>query len=335
MTTPLIRSIRKSVAGASLAAAVLIAPFAAQADDTLTIGTVVWAGYGPFYVADELDLYEQFGLDVELQFFNDPALIPSAMASRAVDGGMLTYDQVVGSVAKGLSHKVVMPIDFSDGGDAIVADKSISSVADFKGKQVGYNPLSPSDFLLAYALQVNGMSEKDIRPINMTPEAIPSAMASGNLPVGVTYEPNVSQIVGMGNGERFHVVYSSKEAPGLITDVLAFDEKVIADREKAITAMIKGYQAGLDYMEANPEESAIIIGKVLGVSGPEATEQMDGVYNIPLDEMAQIFEPSDSTMSFYGSGAVIADILVKNQQIPAAPDFGDTFDASFVDALNE
>jgi NitT/TauT family transport system substrate-binding protein len=335
MTAPLIRSIRKSVAGASLAAAALIAPFAAQAEDTLTIGTVVWAGYGPFYVADELDLYEQFGLDVELQFFNDPALIPSAMASRAVDGGMLTYDQVVGSVAKGLSHKVVMPIDFSDGGDAIVADKSITSVADFKGKQVGYNPLSPSDFLLAYALQVNGMTEKDIRPINMTPEAIPSAMASGNLPVGVTYEPNVSQIVGMGEGERFHVVYSSKEAPGLITDVLAFDEKVIADRAKAITAMIKGYQAGLDYMEANPEESAIIIGKVLGVSGPEATEQMDGVYNIPLDEMAPIFEPSDSTMSFYGSGAVIADILVKNQQIPAAPDFGDTFDASFVDALNE
>lgn len=334
MTAPLIRSIRKTLVGASLAAA-LIVPFAAQAADKLTIGTVVWAGYGPFYVADELDLYEQFGLDVDLQFFNDPALIPSAMASRAVDGGMLTYDQVVGSVAKGLKHKVVMPIDFSDGGDAIVAAKSITSVADFKGKQVGYNPLSPSDFLLAYALQINGMTEKDILPINMTPEAIPSAMASGNLPIGVTYEPNVSQIVGMGEGERFHVVYSSKEAPGLITDVLVFDEKVIDDREKAITAMIKGYQAGLDYMAANPEESASIIGKVLGVSGAEAMEQMEGVYNIPLEEMAQIFEPSDSTMSFYGSGAVIAEILVKNQQIPAAPDFGDTFDASFVEALNE
>lgn len=335
MTVPLIRSIRKSLAGASLAAAALIAPFAAQAADKLTIGTVVWAGYGPFYVADELDLYEQFGLDVELQFFNDPALIPSAMASRAVDGGMLTYDQVVGSVAKGLNHKVVMPIDFSDGGDAIVAEKSITSIADFKGKQVGYNPLSPSDFLLAYALQVNGMTEQDIRPVNMTPEAIPSAMASGNLPVGVTYEPNVSQIVGMGEGERFHVVYSSKEAPGLITDVLVFDEKVIAEREEAISAMIKGYQAGLDYMQANPEESATIIGKVLGVSGAEAIEQMEGVYNIPLLEMAQIFEPSDSTMSFYGSGAVIAELLVNNQQIPAAPDFGDTFDASFVETLTE
>lgn len=335
MTAPLFRSIRKTLAGATLAAAALMSPLAAQADESLTIGTVVWAGYGPFYVADKLDLYDQFGLDVKLQFFNDPALIPSAMASRAVDGGMLTYDQVVGSVAKGLKHRVVMPIDFSDGGDAIVADKSITSIADFRGKQVGYNPLSPSDFLLAYALQTHDMSEADIRPVNMTPEAIPSAMASGNLPVGVTYEPNVSQIVGMGQGERFHVVYSSKEAPGLITDVLVFDERVIADRSKAISAMIQGYQAGLEYMAANPEESATIIGEVLGVSGEEAIEQMAGVYNIPLSEMATNFEESESTMSFFGSGAVIADILIKNQQIPAAPDFADTFDASFVEALTQ
>lgn len=51
--------------------------------------------------------------------------------------------------------------------------------------------------------------------------------------------------------------------------------------------------------------------------------------------MAQSFAKSDETTSFYGSGAVIADILVKNQQIGAAPDFANTFDASFVEALNE
>ena len=51
---------------------------------------------------------------------------------------MLTYDQVVGSVAKGLSEKVVMPIDFSAGADAIVASGDIKSVADFKGKKGNY-----------------------------------------------------------------------------------------------------------------------------------------------------------------------------------------------------
>jgi NitT/TauT family transport system substrate-binding protein len=213
-----------------------------------------------------------------------------------------------------------------------VADKAITSVADFKGKKVGFNPLSPSDFLLAYALKVNGLTDKDIKPINMTPEGIPGAMASGSLPVGVTYEPNVSQILGM-PGDKFHVVYSSKDAPGLITDVLVFDEKMIAKKPAAIKAMMQGYLDGLAYMQSHPDEAAKIIGKVLGVSAEEAKEQMSGVYNIPLAEMSNNFVESDKTSSFFGSGAVIATLLKDNGQIPAIPDFATTFDAQFVEAL--
>ena len=29
---------------------------------TIKIGTVVWIGYGPFYVADALDLYKKYGV---------------------------------------------------------------------------------------------------------------------------------------------------------------------------------------------------------------------------------------------------------------------------------
>jgi NitT/TauT family transport system substrate-binding protein len=333
MSVPVFRSLRKTLIGATLAATALLAPFASQAAESLKIGTVVWAGYGPFYVADKKGLFKPHGLDVELQFFNDPALIPTAMASRALDGGMLTYDQVVASAAKGLKHRVVMPIDFSNGGDAIVADASIDSVTDFKGKQVGYNPLSPSDFLLAYALQQNGMSEKDIVPVNMTPEAIPGAMASGSLPVGVTYEPNVSQILGVGDGSKFKVVFSSKDAPGLITDVLVFDEAVIARKPAAIKALIQGYLDGLAYMQQNPDESAEIIGQVLGVSADEAKEQMAGAHNLTLDEMPTSFAPSEETNSFHGSGTIIAKLLRDNGQIPQIPDFTQTYDAQFVEAL--
>jgi NitT/TauT family transport system substrate-binding protein len=325
--------LRKTLAGLCLAAATLL-PVAASAAESLKIGTVVWAGYAPFYVADALDLYKKHGLKVQLQFFNDPAMIPSAMAGSALDGGMLTYDQVINSAAKGLTQKVVMPIDFSNGGDSIVAEKAISSVADFKGKKVGFNPLSPSDFLLAYALKSNGMTDKDIQPVNMTPEGIPGAMASGSLPVGVTYEPNVSQILGM-PGDKFHVVYSSKDAPGLITDVLVFDEKMIAKKPAAINAMILGYLDGLAYMQSHPDEAAKIIGKVLGVDAEEAKAQMSGVYNIPLNEMETNFTKAEATTSFYGSGAVIAQLLKDNGQIPAIPDFAKTYDDQFVKALTE
>lgn len=325
----------KSLIGATVTAALLFTPLVSQAVEKLKLGTVVWVGYAPFYVADKLDLYKAHGLHVDLQFFNDPALIPTALASKAVDGGMLTYDQVINSAAKGLKHKVVMPIDFSNGGDAIVADASIGSITALKGKSVGFNPLSPSDFLLAYALQKNGLSEKDIKPINMTPEAIPGAMASGSLPVGVTYEPNVSQILSMGGASKFKVIFSSKDAPGLITDVLVFDKAVIDKRAVAINALMLGYLDGLDYMKTHPDEAAQIIGKVLGVSAEEAKSQMGGVYNIPKAEMAKSFTPTAETSSLSGSGAIIAKLLKDNGQITAIPTFSDTYDAHFVKAMTE
>ena len=305
------------------------------ATTNMKIGTVVWIGYGPFYVAEALDLFKKYNLKVSLQVFSDPALIPSAIASGAVDGGMLTYDQVIGQVAEGRAQKVVMPIDYSNGGDAIVADKGITKIADFKGKKIGFNPLSPSDFLLSYALKTAGLSDKDISPISMTPEMVPAAMASGQMPIGVTYEPSLSQVLSQDGGKKFKVVFSSKNAPGLIADVLVFDEKVIKAKPTEISGVIKAYLDGMAYMKAKPDEAHKIIGKFMGVSAKEVKEQLSGVYNIPLTEMPKAFAKSTETTSYYGSGDVIGKLLLAKGQIKAVPPTAATFDAQFVNALTK
>ncbi len=321
--------LRKIVVGAVLAISTTMS-FAAT---PLKVGTVVWIGYGPFYVAEKLDLYKKYGLSVKLQVFSDPALIPAALASNSLQGAMLTYDQVIGQVAKGMMQKVVMPIDYSNGGDAIVATTAITKISEFKGKKVGFNPLSPSDFLLSYAMKINGLTDKDITPVSMTPEAVPAAMASGQMPVGVTYEPSLSQVISQGGGKKFHVVFSSKEAPGLIADVLVFDEKYIKAHPKDIEGIMKAYLDGLAYMKSNPDEAAKIIGKFMGVSAKEAKEQMSGVYNIPLNEMPKAFIKAKETTSYYASGEIIAGILKAKAQIDKIPATEATMDAQFVKAL--
>lgn len=331
-------SISPSLKKICLASMMLVAagasPITAQAATTsMKIGTVVWIGYGPFFVADAKDLYKKHDLKVTLQMFADPALIPTAMASRSIDGGMLTYDQVIGSAAKGLAHKVVMPIDYSNGGDAIVATNAITKVSDFKGKKVGFNPLSPSDFLLSYALKKNGLTDKDYEAVPMTPEAVPAAMVSGGIPIGVTYEPSLSQILSMGGGKKFHVVFSSKDAPGLIADVLVFDQKYIQAHPKEIKGLIESYVEGLAYMKAHPDESAKIIGKAMGVTGKEVMAQMGGVYNIPLAEMPKAFVKSAETTSYYASGEVISNILKSKGQIKTIPATETTIDSQFVKSL--
>ena len=62
-------------------------------------------------------------------------------------------------------------------------------------------------------------------------------------------------------------------------------------------------------------------------------KQAEGVYNIPVSEMAGFFKPHDDPKSLFTSGKLIADVLVNRKQIKAAPKIEDTFDARIVTAL--
>ena len=83
------------------------------------------------------------------------------------------------------------------------------------------------------------------------------------------------------------MVYSSKDAPGLITDVMVFKTEYIKANPDVIKALIQGYLDGLDYMKKNPDKAAEIIGKFMGVTGAEVKEQLSGVYNPTLRRNGQ------------------------------------------------
>ncbi len=300
---------------------------------TLKIATTPWIGYGAIYVANSLDYFKKYNLKVTYQNFTDMSLMPPALISGNFDGATLTYDMVVGQVAQGHAMKVVLPMGYSYGGDAIVATTNITKVTDFKGKKVGVNPLTVSDFLLAYALKKNGMSDKDITAINITQDAVPAAMLSGHPSIGVTWEPYISQLLKQDGGKKYHVVFSSKDAPGLMEDVLVFDEKTIKNRPADISAFVHAYADGLTYMKSHPEESAKIIAKALEISVKDVKDQLPGIYTLPLNEMPKSFVKSKETTSFYGSSAVIGEILVDKKQIKVAPPAEATFDTQFIYAI--
>ena len=330
----MIRSWYRTAKNIALSATLIcLATLPAHAADPVKIGVNIWIGTAPFYVADALDLYKKYNTSVKLRFFNDLALVPPAMASGGLDGGVLTYDMVVANVARNMKQRVVMPVDYSNGGDAILASKEITKITDFKGKKVAFNPLSPSDFLLSYALKSNGMSEKDIKPVNMGAEAVAAAMASGGVPIGVTYQPSISEIEKIDGGKKFHVVYSSKEAPGLITDVLVFNQKFIDAHPAEVKAVIQGYLDALAYMKSNPDEAVKHIAKAMKLKPEEVKEQFPDVFNLPLADMPKVFAKSKDTMSFHTTTQVIGELLKSKKQIKAIPAVENTYDDQFVKAL--
>jgi NitT/TauT family transport system substrate-binding protein len=306
---------------------------AAGAATPVTLGIVPWIGYGPIYIAAAKGFFAQQGLAVNLVNFNDPGTIPGAIYSGQVTAGTLTYDQVIGTNAKGWHLKVVMPIDYSAGADAMVSTDDITSVSQLKGLKVAYAPLTPSDFLLGYALKQAGLTKNDITSVNVPAEGVPGVMIGGSTKAGVTYEPNVTGILNAAGGKKFHVLFSSKQAPGLITDVLTVTPKTIASEPAMITGFIKAFVQGEEYMKSNPDDADTIIGKALGEDGAAAKAQLDGVQNPSLAEMPSVLAKSDKLPSFWVSGPTIGDLLKSEKQITATPNIADTYDASFVNTL--
>jgi NitT/TauT family transport system substrate-binding protein len=305
---------------------------AARAEETVTLATVAWIGYAPFYVAVEKNLFEKYGVKVELKDFADPALIPAALQSGGVQGAMYTYDQVINLVANKNAFRVVMPIDYSNGADAVVALNSVNSMADLKGKKVAYPFATCDNLLVAYGLQKSGLTEADVEGLDTTPENVAAALVGGAV-AGATYEPNVSKILKLDVNGGYHAIYTSASAPGLITDILYFSTDYIAKNPKAIDAVIKGYIDGMAFIKAHPDEAYAIVAKYFSTTVDDVKEQAKGAYNIPVSEMSGYFTPRDDAKSLYTSGKLIADVLIKRKQIEAAPKIEDTYDATFVSAL--
>ncbi len=324
--------IRQRLLSIGAACGLLLGMGAAQAGTPFKLGAVQWIGYGPIYVALDQGYFAKNGLDVKIINFDDNASMPGAVYSGQVDAATLTYDQVIGANSHGWNLKVVQPIDYSAGADAIVATTAITSVAQIKGLKVAYAPLSPSDFLLGYALKKYGMTEADITSVNSPAEGVASIMAGGSTKVGVTYEPTVSAIVQSGGGSKFHVIFSSKQAPGLITDVITVNEKFIKNHPDEIKAFLTSFVEGEAFMKSHPDQANVIIGKAIGVSASDAAAQLSGVQNPTLAEMPKVLTPSNKLPSFYVTGPVIGKLLLSEKQITSMPPIAGTIDASFVKA---
>ena len=310
----------------------LVVPQTGAARD-LKLGVVNWIGYGPLYVAAANGYYRKYGPAVQLVTFSDNSLMPGALQGGELDATTLTFDQVIVADSGGLAMKVVMPVDYSVGGDAIVAGTAVRSLQELKGHNVAYQPGSTSEFLLGYALGTVGLSERDIRSVTSTPEGVPAMLASHAVDVGVTYEPNVSTILKLEGGRRFHPLLTSREARGMITDVLVVTADNIARNPKMVQGLMRGTLDGLAFMHSNPQQAAIIIAKALDIAPAEVIRQLPLVENPDLAHLGDVFQKSAALPSFYASGKIIGDMVLKSGHVKTLAPIEATLDSRFVQAL--
>lgn len=245
---------------------------AAQDPRIISFAMNSWIGYAPLFVASH---NKDFGA-YTLRYVRMSSGINAALIAGDVAVADLSMNQLILDAEKKQAIKIFMPIDYSDGADAIVSTTNITSVKELRGKKIPLNTSSYSELLLSYALGTSHLSIQDVQTVDMPASDVPSALLGHAAVVGVTWSPHVQVIT---DNKKYHVLFSSRRVPGLISDSLCARSQWLKMHPRAATALIRGMVAGEAYIKQHPRTAFKIVAHYLRISPQSAQSEYQGVIN--------------------------------------------------------
>lgn len=302
--------------------------FSAPALAKVKVGVSDWPGWVAWYVAKDKGFFKKYGADVELVWFPNYTDSIAALSAGQLDANSQTWGDTMAPLAKGVKLKAVLVNDNSYGNDAVMVSPKIKSFKDLKGKKIALEEFSVSHFLLVNALAKNGMSLKDVTVVNLAAGDAAAAFMAGRVDAAAVWNPWINTIQLAGKGRA---IFTSKDLPGLIPDLLVAQEKVTLDpvKRKDLVGMIRAWFETVNFIQSNPNEAAKIMSKQVGLSASEYQPFLPGTRFFGKAENQAGFAPTGQ-LSLNQAAPVIVKFLSDNKLVEGKPDFAKAIDASLI-----
>ncbi|MHA1566557.1 MAG: ABC transporter substrate-binding protein [Alphaproteobacteria bacterium] len=249
------RVLRHLALGAALFAWAL-APLPARAAEKLTI-MLDWfinPDHGPLLVAQEGGFFAAHGLEVKLVAPADPNDPPKLVAAGKADLAVSYQPQLHLQVAAGLPLvRIATLVGTPLNSLVVLADSDIHSIADLKGRKVGFSVGGFEDALLAAMLDKHGLTLDDIELINVNFSLSPALM-SGQVDAVIgafrNFELNQMDILGR-PGRAFFL--EEEGVPPYDELIVVANKEMLED--KRIAAFLSALEEATLFLVNHPEES--------------------------------------------------------------------------------
>jgi NitT/TauT family transport system substrate-binding protein len=257
---------------AGLLLALSLASCSRAPEPALRIGTNVWIGSEPMYLARELGWLPT--KEVQLLEYPSASEVLRAFRNQAIDGMVISLDELFGLAVEGMQPRVVLVVDVSHGADAIVGRSGIRSMQDLKGKRVAVESGALGAFVLSRALALNGMQASDVSVVQMESNEHPDAFIAGRVDAAVTFDPYRAQLLEHGG----NTLFDSTQIPGEIVDLVAVRQSVLEQRPKTMQTLLAGWFKAIDYLNRDPEDAARRMGIRQQTSGAQYLAGLRGLH---------------------------------------------------------
>ncbi len=281
-----------------------------QAKDKFTVAWSIYVGWMPWDYAHKNGIVkkwaDKYGIEIEVLRINDYIESINQFTSGKFDACMMTnMDALTIPAAGGVDTTALIVGDFSNGNDAIILKKG-TTMADIKGKTLNLVELSVSHYALARALDMNGMSEKDVKLVNTSDADMVSIYGTADVEGVVTWNPMVGEILTMDNA---NMVFNSKSIPGEIIDMTMVQTEVLNKHPEFAKALVGAWYETMALMskdDAKAKAAKAYMGEQSGtdLAGFEAQLAMTKMFYDPQE--AVDFTTSESLISTMKSVATFS-----------------------------
>lgn len=237
----------------------------------IRVGLLVWPPYEIFYLAQHLDYLDDS--KIELVDFSSNAEVAQAFQSGAVDAVCLTADIFVSKLHADPEARIVLAVDISNGGDALLSRPGLNSIDNMYGAVVGISPSSLGAYLLARALDHTHLKFDDVMIQYLDEVEQVDAYEFGEVDALVAYEPVRSRLIEAGA----QTLFDSSQIPGEIVDVLVVNKDVIDHREQDLQELVDAFFRARDELIERPRASAELVAPRENLTPEAYLEAMDRV----------------------------------------------------------
>lgn len=238
----------------------------AEPADPIRIAVHPWPPFDLLYLAQEEGMFVDEGVRVHLVELSSLADARRAYERGQTDGLACTLVELLGArTAAERQPQAIVVTDTSEGADVIVARPGVADVTALRGRRVAAEPASLGAYLLARALETRGLRLDDVQPVFIDQTHMAEAFANGEIDAAVTYPPFATALQRLGAVP----VFSSRELPGEILDVVALDASIVAARPQHAAAIARAFDAALRFRATRPDEAHATMAAREGLDAAE------------------------------------------------------------------
>jgi NitT/TauT family transport system substrate-binding protein len=220
--------------------------------------------FATLYVAAERGLFEKYGLEVDIEQVASGTEAIAFLTEGQIDvGGIAIVTSLWNGWNQGLDIRIIAPgalEPFENSPTKLIArqdlldDGTITDIASLAGQTVAVagGPGSGGEYLLAKALEMGGLTIRDVETVNIGNADMPAAFENGSIAAGILGSPFADQVIAGGFGAEL----AGDLTPGLMTVAFVGSGQFVTERPEVAARFVLALTEAARLMQGDDYLSA-------------------------------------------------------------------------------